>query len=89
MSLARHVDADELIAGIKNLPAGAQKRANKAHQLASTVHTPYASRYSSQQDIPKFEISQDGCPAGVVQNILRDELDLDGRPNLNLARYTI
>lgn len=87
MSLARHIDPDELIAGIKNLPSGAQKRANSAHRLAaSSVHTPYVSRYSSQQDIPKFEISQEGAPAGVVQSILRDDLDLDGRPNLNLAR---
>jgi glutamate decarboxylase len=48
--------------------------------------TPYISRYASQKDIPKFSIPADGAPADTVYNMLRDELDLDGKPNLNLAR---
>ena len=30
---------------------------------------------------------KDGAPSDAVCQLLRDELDLDGRPNLNLARY--
>lgn len=47
---------------------------------------PYMSRYASQVDIPKYRIPSDGAPADTVYNMLRDELDLDGKPNLNLAR---
>ena len=48
--------------------------------------TPYSSRYASQQEISKFKIPQDGAPADAVHQMLKDELDLDGKPNLNLAR---
>ena len=48
--------------------------------------TPYLSRYASQLEIPKFRIPPNGAPADTVYTMLRDELDLDGRPNLNLAR---
>jgi glutamate decarboxylase len=30
---------------------------------------------------------QDGAPAEAVAQMIRDELDLDGRPNLNLASF--
>jgi glutamate decarboxylase len=49
--------------------------------------TPYSTRYSCQQEIPKLKIPKEGAPADAVHQILKDELDLDGRPNLNLARY--
>ena len=52
----------------------------------STV-TPYSSRYASQQEISKFKISKEGAPADAVHQLLKDELDLDGRPNLNLASF--
>ena len=29
----------------------------------------------------------DGAPADAVAQMIRDELDLDGRPNLNLASF--
>lgn len=49
--------------------------------------TPYSTRYASKTEIPKFRIPQTGAPADAVHQMLKDELDLDGRPNLNLARY--
>lgn len=58
------------------------------HTKGGTSHiTPYSTRYASKQDISKFEIPQDGAPADTVHQILKDELDLDGRPNLNLASF--
>jgi glutamate decarboxylase len=58
------------------------------HTKGGTSHiTPYSTRYASKQEISKFEIPQDGAPADAVHQMLKDELDLDGRPNLNLARY--
>ena len=48
--------------------------------------TPYQSRYASQSFIPKAKIPDEGAPADSVYQMIKDELDLDGRPNLNLAR---
>lgn len=49
--------------------------------------TPYSTRYASKTEIPKFRIPQTGAPAEAVHQMLKDELDLDGRPNLNLASF--
>jgi glutamate decarboxylase len=57
------------------------------HSQGGTSHiTPYSTRYASKQEISKFKIPQHGAPADAVHQMLKDELDLDGRPNLNLAR---
>ncbi|KIN04391.1 hypothetical protein OIDMADRAFT_176813 [Oidiodendron maius Zn] len=87
MSLARHVDPDAIIRGLHDLhmKEASQKH---VHTKGGTSHiTPYSTRYASKQDISKFEIPQDGAPADTVHQILKDELDLDGRPNLNLASF--
>ena len=39
--------------------------------------------------IPKFKIPDDGAPSDTVYYMIKDELDLDGRPNLNLARQVL
>lgn len=58
------------------------------HSNGGTSHiTPYSTRYASKQEISKFEIPKHGAPADAVHQMLKDELDLDGRPNLNLARF--
>lgn len=65
-------------------------KAHKHHvhtKSAVSTMTPYSSRYASQQEISKFKIPKDGAPAEAVKQMLKDELDLDGRPNLNLASF--
>lgn len=87
MSLARHVDPDEIITKMHNLK---MKEAGRQHVHSSggTSHTtPYSTRYASRQEISKFVIPRDGAPADAVHQMLKDELDLDGRPNLNLASF--
>lgn len=37
--------------------------------------------------MPKFRIPKLGADAQAVHQIIKDELDLDGRPNLNLASF--
>ncbi|CAD6580332.1 MAG: hypothetical protein ASARMPREDX12_009527 [Alectoria sarmentosa] len=86
MSLARHVDPDEIIQTLHDHPSKAYKHHVYSKSALSTV-TPYSSRYASQQEISKFKIPKEGAPAVTVQQILKDELDLDGRPNLNLASF--
>jgi len=48
---------------------------------------PYTSRYATKQEIPKFKLANDGVSAEAAYQLLKDELDLDGRPNLNLASF--
>ncbi|KAL8686576.1 MAG: hypothetical protein Q9224_005407 [Gallowayella concinna] len=86
MSLARHVDPDTLIQALHHHPSKAHKHHLQTKSATSTV-TPYSSRYASQQEISKFIIPQQGAPADAVHQMLKDELDLDGRPNLNLASF--
>lgn len=87
MSLARHVDPDEIIQGLHDLHMK-DKGHKHVHTKGGTSHiTPYSTRYASKQEISKFKIPHDGAPADAVHQMLKDELDLDGRPNLNLASF--
>lgn len=49
-------------------------------------HT-FASRYTSQTSIPKYKIPSQGAPSDTIYQMIKDELDLDGRPTLNLASF--
>lgn len=46
----------------------------------------YGSRYVSQP-IPKYEIPEEGMPSKSAYQLINDELNLDGNPNLNLASF--
>ncbi|MBZ9570715.1 glutamate decarboxylase [Methanobrevibacter sp. TMH8] len=46
----------------------------------------YGSRYVSEP-IPKFEIPEEGMPSKAAYQLISDELNLDGNPNLNLASF--
>jgi glutamate decarboxylase len=84
MSLTRHVDPDDVVRRVhpfRSPSKGRYPRGKSGEHLG-----PYSSDYTSQQEIPKFKIPQDGAPADTVYQMLKDELDLDGRTNLNLAR---
>jgi glutamate decarboxylase len=73
--LARHVEPDELIKTLHDHPA---HKAGGRHERAVSHTTPYSSRYASSVELSKFKIPQDGAPADVVHQLLKDELDLDG-----------
>ena len=80
------VDPDELMKTLHDHPHEAHKRHIHSNRAVSQT-TPYSSRYATQQEISKFVIPQEGAPADAVHQMLKDELDLDGKPNLNLARF--
>ncbi|KAJ4297851.1 glutamate decarboxylase gad1 [Kalmusia sp. IMI 367209] len=82
--LARHVDPDELIKTLHDHPI---HKASRQHNRLVSHTTPYSSRYASSTELSKFQIPHDGAPADVVHQLLKDELDLDGRPSLNLASF--
>jgi len=52
-----------------------------------TQITPYSTRYASQAELPRFRIPKEGAPADAIHQLIKDELDLDGLPNLNLASF--
>ncbi|CAI6339536.1 unnamed protein product [Periconia digitata] len=83
--LAKHVDPDELIKTLHDHPIH-KAGGNYAHRAVNHT-TPYSSRYATQTELSKFRIPQDGAPADTVHQLLKDELDLDGRPQLNLASF--
>lgn len=86
MSLARHIDADDIIHHLQDLRIPEQEQSSGTGG-ANAHLTPFSTPYASQRDIPKYNIPQDGAPGDTVYAMLRDELDLDGRTNLNLASF--
>ncbi len=48
--------------------------------------TTYGSRYFSES-IPKYEMPEEGMPAKAAYQLIREELNLDGNPALNLASF--
>jgi glutamate decarboxylase len=82
--LARHIDPDELVKSLQERPS--HKGGHRSNRAVSHT-TPYSTRYASTTEISKFRIPHDGAPADAVHQLLKDELDLDGKPNLNLASF--
>ncbi|KAL1836144.1 hypothetical protein VTJ49DRAFT_5530 [Mycothermus thermophilus] len=79
------VDPDEIV---HHLQALHPRHAPSQVQGSAGSHlTAFSTLYASQRDIPKYRIPHDGAPADTVYEMLKDELDLDGRPNLNLASF--
>jgi glutamate decarboxylase len=85
MALAAHIDPDAIIEQLKDAPHS--HRGKHISPLAATSGTPYTTRYNATTHLSKHRIPHDGAPADAVAQMLRDELDLDGRPNLNLASF--
>ncbi|KAI8961806.1 glutamate decarboxylase [Daldinia sp. FL1419] len=86
MSLARHIDPEELIERLHD--ANLTENGRQLRQKMATSHlTPYGTKYASESDAPKYRLPKEGTPADTVYQLIHDELDLDGRPNLNLASF--
>ncbi|KAK3298411.1 glutamate decarboxylase [Chaetomium fimeti] len=85
MSLSRHVDPEDIIRHLQDLRIPSESAGSTTGQTAHL--TPFSTPYTSQRDIPKYQIPPDGAPGDTVYEMLKDELDLDGRPNLNLASF--
>ncbi|KAI1212770.1 glutamate decarboxylase [Annulohypoxylon truncatum] len=86
MTLARHIDPEELVERLHD--AHLTENGRQLRQKMTTSHiTPYGTKYASETDVPKYRIPKEGAPADTVYQLIHDELDLDGRPNLNLASF--
>lgn len=79
----QHIDPDELLT--------AERRKSTAssimHAISDRLSTPYSSRYGATEDIPKFRIPDDSLDAPAAYQLIHDEMDFDGKPNLNLASF--
>lgn len=80
MSLSRHINPEDIVHHLQGVETPDEQPSN-------THLTPYLTPYTSQREIPKYRIPPQGAPGDTVYAMIRDELDLDGRPNLNLASF--
>ncbi|KAK4686768.1 glutamate decarboxylase, partial [Tremellales sp. Uapishka_1] len=82
MALGKHVDTDQLIRDAKDHPVRKHIGGRvDLHEL------PYASRYDVDFEVPKYKMPEKGVDGKVAYQILHDELELDGNPNMNLASF--
>jgi len=82
MTLSTHVDPAEIVNHLQGVTTTDEGDAHNDRHL-----TPYSTTYASHNAIPKYEIPKNGAPGDTVYAMIKDELDLDGRPNLNLASF--
>ncbi|EFE31391.1 uncharacterized protein ARB_01787 [Trichophyton benhamiae CBS 112371] len=84
-----YVDPDDIIKHFREDFDKEQEREASAIFTSNAVSsvTPYSTRYSSKEEIPKFKIPKLGARADAVHHMLSNELDLDGIPNLNMASF--
>ncbi|KAK4687309.1 glutamate decarboxylase, partial [Tremellales sp. Uapishka_1] len=82
MALGKHIDADALIRKSQDHPV--KKHLGRRQDLHDN---PYTSRYDVDVEIPKYQLPAQGVDGKVVYQLLHDELELDGNPNMNLASF--
>ncbi|KAK2048735.1 glutamate decarboxylase [Colletotrichum somersetense] len=87
MPLSSHVNPEDIVQQLQAAHITPAGHANILSQATSAHIQPYDSRYTSQTNIPKYKIPEQGAPGDTVFQMIRDELDLDGKPNLNLASF--
>ncbi|CAO3676968.1 unnamed protein product [Umbelopsis vinacea] len=80
--LHKHVDSDQIMKLAKESPIPHHSAGKSRH-----IHTlAYGSRYATQE-IPKFRLPDQSTEAQTAYQLIHDELELDGRPNMNLASF--
>ncbi|KAF4616663.1 hypothetical protein D9613_008482 [Agrocybe pediades] len=81
MSLARHIDPEEIIEQSKEHP-------HKKHIAASSrqFHGSWR-RDEDAADVPKYKMPKTGINSKAAYQLLHDETALDGNPLLNLASF--
>ncbi|KAK9369409.1 pyridoxal phosphate-dependent transferase [Lipomyces kononenkoae] len=85
MSLSRHISADDLIR--KHLERHKNHKFSATGSRSMHVASPYINRYAAWEPIPKYKLPAKGVDSKSAYQIIHDDLDLDGVPNLNLASF--
>jgi glutamate decarboxylase len=63
-----------------------QDEARGTGSALDTIGPIYASRFM-ENPVPKYRMPDDEMPAAIASRIIRDEMELDGIPGLNLATF--
>lgn len=70
----------------EELDSTSHKAKHSTYSSANHPNTVYGSSYGSLV-LPKFRLPADGMPASTTLQFIRDDLQLDGNPVLNLASF--
>lgn len=79
--LHKHVDAEDIVQHAER-----SSSAHRRQTLRNVNSLAYGSRYATQ-DIPKFKLPDQSTEPAAAYQLIHDELELDGRPNSNLASF--
>ncbi|KAK9472693.1 pyridoxal phosphate-dependent transferase [Dipodascopsis tothii] len=82
--LSRHIDPEALIEKVR---ARSTRSNGSARTAASHLASPYISRYTTFEPIPKYALPEKGLEPQAAYQLIHDDLDLDGKPNLNMASF--
>ena len=59
---------------------------NELENIENELENPFGNRYF-RENIPKYQLPDEGLPAKYVYELIHNELSLDGNPLLNLASF--
>lgn len=83
MALSKHVDVESITFELRKQ---AQELSGKAASRPGIHSLAFASRFTDK-DIPKYEMPEKSTPANAVYQLIKDELELEGRPIQNMASF--
>ncbi|KAI8098516.1 glutamate decarboxylase [Halteromyces radiatus] len=63
-----------------------ETNSNGVHHADTVTTSVYGSRWAAE-DIPRYQMPEDEMPSNTAYRLVRDELQLDGNPALNLATF--
>lgn len=86
MTLSKHISSEKLLASIQNKSPGTSGDYRTASSVEHRAVNPYSSNYSTQP-IPKFRLPEEGSNPDTSYQLIKDDLELDGKPSLNLASF--
>ncbi|CAI4211110.1 unnamed protein product [Parascedosporium putredinis] len=81
--LSRHINPDDIVNHLREVAPGLSHPASRP----SRHSTPYSSKYTAEAPIPKYRIPGEGASSDTVYQMIHDEMNLDGKPDLNLASF--
>ncbi|SPO00045.1 related to glutamate decarboxylase [Cephalotrichum gorgonifer] len=81
--LSRHVNPDDMVSHLREVTPGLSHPGSRP----SRHSTPYSSAYTSIDAFPTWRVPDEGAPSDTVYQLIHDEVNLDGKPDLNLASF--
>ena len=87
MPLSLRIDPEQLVRQAEKDEADSVlQKARMGRELLPVYQLSHAGRYM-MEPVPKYELPERGVSERIAYEIVKDELLLDGKPNLNLASF--